>query len=75
MNLINRIEKLESKMAPLSTPEGLCQCINGVIVKFQKKSTGEICPGDSESADCETCRRERRKIIVEFVAAGSRTDQ
>ena len=69
MNIANRISKLENEMTNASNPEGLCRCINGIITEFRKWNAEEVYKEADAPVFCETCRRTRQKIIVEFVDA------
>ncbi len=71
MQILNRLSKLENEMTNASNPDGLCRCINGVITEFRKWNAEEVYDEAGAPVYCETCRRKRQKIIVEFVDAAN----
>lgn len=67
MSLLNRISKLEKANMPPDI-SGTCECANGVLSEFRDFNPDAIYP-DEVPVYCQTCKRQRRKIIVEFVPA------
>ena len=65
MNIKKRLERLEN----VSNTKGLCECIGGAITEFRTWNANDINDSTDAPVYCESCKRERRKIIVEFVDA------